>query len=458
MKPNPSSLKRSHLRAAFLVCFGAMIGCPFTALAQPAEFAFTPTNSSGTFYGQATVNGYPANPNDWIAAFDLNGNCAGAAPMVMNDGTAFVNLAIYGDDMTTSTVDEGITNGESFTLNLWRAATGEILTYPGWDAIQLFDGWSNTNGAPMPGFDDPYIVYNFEEIAQPPSIDGPSETCLNAEPFALSTAPSGGVLVGTGIVDGLFDPMAAGEGTHTIDYIVDGVIASLAITVTPELDATILTEGPFCGNILEVTLEAVTSGGTWSGNGVFDNIFAPYFVPPGTTVITHELGEPGDACYDSDQVAIVVFPAPSEPTADVVEVTSGVYNVEVETQPNVTYEWFDLDGNFLTAGDVFPNYDGSEVVLVATNAYGCAESTVLQIALSISEPEALRIRWIDSQTLQAFMPAKRASLWDAQGRLLHSQDLNGTTSFTLPLTEGDGWRLVVVQFEDGSIVRSPIVR
>ena len=123
MKPDPSSLKRSPLWAAFLVCFGAMIGCSFTALAQPAEFAFTPTNASGTFYGQATVNGVPANANDWIAAFDDMGNCAGAAQVIMNDGLAYINLPIYGDDMTTSTVDEGITGAEPFTLNLWRAAS-----------------------------------------------------------------------------------------------------------------------------------------------------------------------------------------------------------------------------------------------------------------------------------------------------------------------------------------------
>ena len=116
-----------------------MIGCSFTALAQPAEFAFTPTNSSGTFYGQATVNGVPANANDWIAAFDDMGNCAGAAQVVMNDGLAYINLPIYGDDMTTSTVDEGI-NGRAVHLKPWRAASGNILTYPGSDAIILSKG------------------------------------------------------------------------------------------------------------------------------------------------------------------------------------------------------------------------------------------------------------------------------------------------------------------------------
>ncbi|MDA0945588.1 MAG: hypothetical protein O2791_00950, partial [Bacteroidetes bacterium] len=127
-----------------LYSFLIALGLTLTALAQPAEFAFTPTNSSGTFYGQAQVNGVPANANDWIAAFDDMGNCAGAAQVIMNDGLAYINLPIYGDDMTTSTVDEGITGAEPFTLNLWRAASGNIITYPGFDAIILFEGWSNT--------------------------------------------------------------------------------------------------------------------------------------------------------------------------------------------------------------------------------------------------------------------------------------------------------------------------
>ncbi len=310
MKPDHSSLKRSPLWAAFLVCFGAMIGCSFTALAQPAEFAFTPTNSSGTFYGQATVNGVPANANDWIAAFDDMGNCAGAAQVVMNDGLAYINLPIYGDDMTTSTVDEGITGAEPFTLNLWRAASGSILTYPSFDAILLLEGWSNTNGAPMPGFDDPEVVYNFGETETPPSISGPEATCVDAEPFAPATAPAGGVLVGPGVEGDMFNPAAAGEGIHTVEYIYNGVLASWTVEVLPSLDATIVTEGPFCANDAPVTLEAATSGGTWTGDGVFGGVFDPAFVSPGTFNLTYELGEPGEACYDTDQQAITVYPAP----------------------------------------------------------------------------------------------------------------------------------------------------
>ena len=59
--------------------------------AQPAEWTWIPTNASGVALGQATINGVPASASDWIGAFDATGNCAGAAPMIMNEG-----LAVYG--------------------------------------------------------------------------------------------------------------------------------------------------------------------------------------------------------------------------------------------------------------------------------------------------------------------------------------------------------------------------
>ena len=74
---------------------------------------FTPTNLSGTMYGQAQINGVFCSSNDWIAAFDSSGVCAGASQIVVNSGIAYINLVIYGDDPTTS-VDEGITGNEDF--------------------------------------------------------------------------------------------------------------------------------------------------------------------------------------------------------------------------------------------------------------------------------------------------------------------------------------------------------
>ena len=67
-----------------------------------------------------------ASSDDWIAAFDLEGNCAGAAQLVYIPaygnvffGVGLSNFVIFGDDPTTTDIDEGINAGEGFILKLW---------------------------------------------------------------------------------------------------------------------------------------------------------------------------------------------------------------------------------------------------------------------------------------------------------------------------------------------------
>jgi len=127
----------------------------------PAQFDFTGTPASATLFGQATLDGEPCGQGDWIAAFDPDGNCAGAAQLINYDGAAYINLTIYGDDATTTTVDEGINAGEPFTLLLWDASVGQTVAYVDAFGETELTGWSNTNGAPLPGFDDPTVIYNF---------------------------------------------------------------------------------------------------------------------------------------------------------------------------------------------------------------------------------------------------------------------------------------------------------
>ena len=239
-------------------------------------------------------------------------------------------------------------------------------------------------------------------LAQPPSISGPESTCVEAAPFALATAPAGGVLMGPGIVDDLFDPSVAGEGVHTIDYIYDGALASWTLEVLAAFDATILTQGPFCADDEPVQLEAATTGGTWIGDGVFGEVFDPSFVSPGTANLTYELGEAGDGCYDADQQAIVVYPLPSTPTVELIQpLLDGTFHVVALGQPDVTYTWFDLTGELLATGDTLYNYEEEYVFeVVATNTYGCASSLSTNLVFpGTFDLVDMDIQWLNAHTV-----------------------------------------------------------
>lgn len=121
------------------------------------------SNLSGTLLGQAQINGIPASAGDWVAAFDENNQIVGTSEVIIANGLAYINLVIYGDDPNTSTVDEGLTSTEAFRLALFDASEGNLFDYPFIGAPTFLSGWVSNNGAPMPNFNDPTVIYNFEE-------------------------------------------------------------------------------------------------------------------------------------------------------------------------------------------------------------------------------------------------------------------------------------------------------
>jgi len=154
---------------------------PPDPILPPEEFDFTPTPFAGTMLGNITLDGAACEEIDWVAAFDPDGNCAGSAPLFMDGGTAYIILTIYGDESLTTLIDEGLSDGDYFTLKLFDASTLNIYEYYEDTGVVEFQGWSNTNGAPMPGYANPNVNYDFLSIAYVPE-------CL--DPLACNFDPS----------------------------------------------------------------------------------------------------------------------------------------------------------------------------------------------------------------------------------------------------------------------------
>ena len=126
-----------------------------------SSFNFTPSPYSATFYGQAQIDSFAADSLDFIGAFDSLGNCAGSSQLFFFNNIAYINLVIYGDDPTTTNIDEGINSSENFYLKLFDSSKLEILDFQSSDSIFTFSGWQNTNGAPLSDYNSADSIYNF---------------------------------------------------------------------------------------------------------------------------------------------------------------------------------------------------------------------------------------------------------------------------------------------------------
>ncbi|MCI5090952.1 SprB repeat-containing protein [Phaeodactylibacter sp.] len=153
---------KPELAKAFLSAFWwLMLFNPQTLRGQPSSFDYTPTIFAGVLLGQVELDASPAATGSWVAAFDSEGNCAGASEIVSFDGVTYANLNIFGDDPSTNTIDEGLTEADVFMLLLYDPIEDQVLAYSeNGQAVQL-GNWTNNNGAPMPAYSDPSRVFSF---------------------------------------------------------------------------------------------------------------------------------------------------------------------------------------------------------------------------------------------------------------------------------------------------------
>ena len=427
---------------------------PAALWAQPAEWEPTPTNAAGTLLGTITVNGAAAQAGDWVAAFDEGGNCAGAVEVILNAGQSFISLPIYGDDATTPDVDEGMSGGEAFTLRLWRSATGEILYHPDPEEPAALGGWAATNGAPMPGYDDAYTVYDFAWDGPTLTLEcPPSPMCLDGVVYNLSASPDNGAWEGPGVFAGFagyfFDPAVAGYGTHALVYTTaEGLTDSCSVTVSETATPTLDLPDFWCQGDGNLPLDglAFPPGGTWTGTGVllspFGTLFDPTVVTPGTFPLTYTVE---GNCGGTATANISVLPSPDPPTLTALE--GLLYAGNIDGVDSIA--WLIDFGAIGVLEDIgyadpvfyFPTW-GDVYYVQAVNEYGC---TALSNPITVDEtigvgneagPEPLRI-WLDAQgRLQSSAPLEEVRWYDLTGRRLAGPTGRGPWLVVATATDG----------------------
>jgi len=132
------------------------------------------------------------------------------------------------------------------------------------------------------------------------------DICIDGDPVNLNATPAGGIFSGNGVTGNTFNPALAGAGQHIITYTVAGncpgskqitvnVVPLPAISITPVAD--------LCIDDPAVTLTAVPSGGTFSGDGITGNTFTP--TQAGNFTITYTYTNP-NGCTNTSTIVIQV--------------------------------------------------------------------------------------------------------------------------------------------------------
>lgn len=161
-----------------------------------------------------------------------------------------------------------------------------------------------------------FVDGSIEILASPEIILNPvGPFCITAEAVALNATPAGGIYTGDVDENGVFNPAAAGAGTHTITYAYTnaegcaGVTASINIVVNALPEVSFTAPATVCSSSSPVALVATPEGGIFSGPGVVDNTFDPAIAGIGVFSLTYTFTDL-NGCSNSASSEITVCATP----------------------------------------------------------------------------------------------------------------------------------------------------
>ncbi len=254
---------------------------------------------------------------------------------------------IYGTDQTMTGIPVTI-NGASVAFPY----TASVITLPGpVSGSGVWSGFINVANDKLTGqyfevtlrnwnycnpYDDPNIpgppvdVANGDHppvettariliVPYPDATIVPVDTlCADNGPVGLIAHDPGGIWTGSGITGNNFNPSVAGPGNHKIKYRVTsnyGCAASDSITVTvmPSPTTEINPVGTLYITDAKVLLTSIPGGGTWTGDGLTDNLFDPHAAGTGNHIIRYQSLPDRFGCRGIDTIHIrVITPPPPE--------------------------------------------------------------------------------------------------------------------------------------------------
>jgi gliding motility-associated-like protein len=279
------------------ICSGDMI--VLDAGAGFANYAWSPSGSTQT----------------------INVNTSGTYTVTVTDantcqGTDAINVnVVSSSDATITPVGPFCANDPSFNLSAVDA--GGV-----WSGVGITNASLGTFSPSTAGSGNHQITYTIAGSCGDTDdifITVHSNPIINLTPDTIICSGDTIVLdAGAGFSNYVWSPSG---NTQTIEVSTSGIYSVtvtdmnsctaeelMTLIVLDYSDATIITTGPFCDNILPLSFTANDAGGVWSGPGITTaGLFSPSGAGAGTHTITYTIS---GLCGDSDAMSITVFPSP----------------------------------------------------------------------------------------------------------------------------------------------------
>lgn len=219
----------------------------------------------------------------------------------------------------------------------------------------------------------------------PPTLTGPTDLCVHAPAEQFVGSPSGGSYTVDGVAfSGMFDPQAAGVGTHDVVYLYTDVngcqsVAQQSVVVLPRPTVSLTVADHYCFEVGFVPLSPSPSGGALSGVHAAGNGIDLSGVTPGTYAVSYDYTDANGCSNSITEDYLVTTPIQPSIAAVVDSCIQQADFIAAPVNASNTYAW-SFDGvvspnqGALTAQD-FSIYGTHVVGLAITDSWGCVYDT-----------------------------------------------------------------------------------
>ncbi len=325
--------------------------------------AITPTNASANTFAARM-----ANVDATTEGFDVNQ----LAPDLCMVNDAFYHQIdhVSGSDAADVTqyfdaVEDGDWQNGAHWQNTpqWEDMGNEALGVSGSYTTVTNPGWTDFS---QPAF---ALANTLPDV----SFDAVAPLCEQGNPVALSATPSGGTFAGSGVSNGMFDPVGAGSGTHTVSYTYTDILgctnsASIDIEVSGAVVVEVTSSTgslELCdGESLDLTATAGFTAYDWNPTGSTSSITVTTGGQYSVTVTD------ANGCEGTSAIAnVTVHPAPNPvATADGPTAFCEGETVTLSTAPGMgSYLWSIT--NSITPSTVVTG--SGDYFVTVTDQFGC---------------------------------------------------------------------------------------